>query len=121
MISQNPTNKNISLHNCQGELDVGPLVKQLLEETCPRILIFENSLPECGLRYLEITNVSQYIFIFTILIKGFTKFKTVTRAKKTIKTHSLLYQHSSFGLSFMCMWSKFAEYIFSMNNDIGKY
>ena len=60
IIARNPTNKNISFHNCNGELNARILVDYMINESrrISRIVIFENSLLECGLRYLEITNVS---------------------------------------------------------------
>ena len=58
-ISQNPVNSRISLINIPGKLDIAPLVSLLENEAeeCPRVIIFENSLVDCGYRYLEFMQV----------------------------------------------------------------
>ncbi|KAL5252834.1 hypothetical protein ACHWQZ_G015565 [Mnemiopsis leidyi] len=54
-ISKNPVNHRISMINLPGCLDIKPLLSMLEwpEDKCPRVIIFENSLVDCGYRYLE--------------------------------------------------------------------
>ena len=59
-ISKNPVNRRISLINLPGSLDINPLLSMLEgpEDQCPRVIIFENSLVDCGYRYLEFKQVN---------------------------------------------------------------
>lgn len=61
-ISKNPVNNKISLINLSGKLDIAPLISLLAgpKDRCPRIIIFENSLVECGQRYLEFKQVNSH-------------------------------------------------------------
>ena len=58
-IKKNPTNPRISFINTKGKLNVENLAQMLKEKgrQCPRILIFEKSLVDCGLCYLAIKKV----------------------------------------------------------------
>ena len=58
-ITCNPMNPRISFHNSIAPLDLN-YVAELLQrrESCPRIIIFEQSLDECGKKYLELELVS---------------------------------------------------------------
>ena len=58
-IERNPTNPRISFQNLKGELNFEHVAKLLKEKgrQCPRILIFEKSLVDCGLRFLDIKQV----------------------------------------------------------------
>ena len=58
-IQRNPTNPNISFINSTGTLN-SRMIADLLQnkgKQCPRILIFEKSLVDCGLCFLEIKKV----------------------------------------------------------------
>ena len=61
-IKRNPINPRISFINTKGKLNVNNIA-QMLEKgkQCPRILIFEKSLVDCGLLYLAIKKVYHYL------------------------------------------------------------
>lgn len=52
-LSRNPVNKRISLINLPGHFKIGSIVDLLRGGNCPRIIIFETGLRDCGSRYLE--------------------------------------------------------------------
>ena len=56
-LTRNPVNNRISLINIAGRFQIGPVAQYLREGNCPRIIIFENSLVDCGKRYLEFRQV----------------------------------------------------------------
>ena len=58
-IERNPTNPLISYINSTGTLNVRNIADLLRRRgrNCPRILIFENSLVDCGLCFLEMSKV----------------------------------------------------------------
>ena len=56
-IEKNPVSRRISFHNKSGCLDIQPLVEHFCTGECPRVIIFEASLLNCGARYLEFKEV----------------------------------------------------------------
>ena len=59
-IQMSPISPRISFHNRDGVLNVRHIAEMLIkfEASCPRILIFEQSLVSCGSRFLELARVS---------------------------------------------------------------
>lgn len=58
----NPVNPRISFHNSGAQLDMEFIASLLTRrEECPRLILFEDSLKECGKKYRQLQRVRHSI------------------------------------------------------------
>ena len=83
-IVQKPVSPRISFCNSSGSLQIKPIIQLLCESKCPRMIIFESSLVECGQRYLDFKEVNRilnlvfYLYLKIIKCSGKRKLPNVT-------------------------------------------